>query len=213
MSCGTCGHIEESASHAILECPLATGIWAASGVDQALWSWRFYCLADCISEAGKKLSADSFEEFLVVMWDVGTPTIVSCPQLPISIRKHLANGPLPMSIDFTVRDHVGNILLAGVKHTRGATATIIEEARPCLYALKCTYDHGFRSIIIEGDNLQLIQMLKSRSPTDSLISFFLKYVFTFLANFDFYSLSSPLFYQKNYACFHLGKKREKNYHK
>ncbi|KAJ8434561.1 hypothetical protein Cgig2_014392 [Carnegiea gigantea] len=75
---------------------------------------------------------------------------------------------------FAVRDHDGNILLAGVKHMKGATAVIIEDVRACLYTLKCTYSCGFRSVIIEGDNLQLIQMLKSRSPTDSLISFFLK---------------------------------------
>ena len=88
---------------------------------------------------------------------------------------------------FAIRDHDGNILPAGVKHTKGAGTAIIEEVQACLYALECTYAHGLRIIIIEG--LQLIQMLKSRSPTDSLISFFLKDIFAFLANFDFYSFS------------------------
>ena len=88
---------------------------------------------------------------------------------------------------FAIRDHDGNISPAAVKHTKGAATAIIEEVQACLYALECTYDHGLRIVIIEG--LQLIQMLKSRSPTDSLISFFLKDIFSFLGNFDFYSLS------------------------
>uniref|UniRef100_A0A7C8YGA3 RNase H type-1 domain-containing protein n=1 Tax=Opuntia streptacantha TaxID=393608 RepID=A0A7C8YGA3_OPUST len=56
----------------------------------------------------------------------------------------------------------------------GVAEAIIEEAQACLNALKCAYGHGFRSVIIEGDSLQLIQLLKSRSSTDSLINFFLK---------------------------------------
>ncbi|KAJ8433506.1 hypothetical protein Cgig2_018040 [Carnegiea gigantea] len=63
---------------------------------------------------------------------------------------------------FAIRDHHGNLLLAGTKHTYGFTGGAVEEARACLYALRCAHNHDFSNIIIEGDNLHLIEKIKAK---------------------------------------------------
>ncbi|KAJ8429174.1 hypothetical protein Cgig2_010124 [Carnegiea gigantea] len=54
---------------------------------------------------------------------------------------------------FAICDHNGNLLLTSGKQMNGFVGAVIEEARACLYALKCAYNHGFCNIIIEGDSL------------------------------------------------------------
>jgi len=68
---------------------------------------------------------------------------------------------------FVLRDHDGNIILAGSKLSHGFGGATIEEARACLHSLRSARAHGCRNIIIESDCLQLIQMLKSNTIYDS----------------------------------------------
>ena len=42
----------------------------------------------------------------------------------------------------------------------------------CLYLLKCHLDHGYHHVIVEGDSLSLIQLLKSPSAQYNSSSFF-----------------------------------------
>ncbi|KAJ8434123.1 hypothetical protein Cgig2_024241 [Carnegiea gigantea] len=69
MSCSICGHIEETDTHTILECPLASQIWHNYCFDCNLWASLFHALADCLGNARKSLDEDLFGDFLVVMWE------------------------------------------------------------------------------------------------------------------------------------------------
>ncbi|KAJ8441607.1 LOW QUALITY PROTEIN: hypothetical protein Cgig2_023760 [Carnegiea gigantea] len=74
------------------------------------------------------------------------------------------------SADFVLRDHDGNVMLAGSKHTHGFGGATVEEVTACPHGLKCAHAHGCRNIIIEGNCLQLIQVLRSKSIHDSLVA-------------------------------------------
>ncbi|KAJ8426627.1 hypothetical protein Cgig2_016070 [Carnegiea gigantea] len=50
-----CGHVEETDTHAVLECPLATQIWQGCALDPSLWGGRFRTLADCLNNARQSL--------------------------------------------------------------------------------------------------------------------------------------------------------------
>ncbi|KAJ8430221.1 hypothetical protein Cgig2_009399 [Carnegiea gigantea] len=218
MICSICGHMEDSATHAVLECPLAANIWAGN----------------CIEQASKKMNMNSFGDFLAVMWECWNAYnyfIFKTPEQHLevlgkraiayiynfreqqAVESSPSSAPHPstwtppmagyvkLNFDggfigpsfagwgFAVRDHGGHILQAGGKHSKRTDTTLIEETRACLHALKCTYDYGFCSIIIKGDNLQLIQMLKTRSPPIISLVFSLKIFSLPLQVFDFYSLS------------------------
>ena len=67
MACSICGHSEETDIHAVLECPLASQIWAGSGLAESLWTSKFRTLSDCIMQAGKVLELDAFGDFLAVI--------------------------------------------------------------------------------------------------------------------------------------------------
>jgi len=60
-------------------------------------------------------------------------------------------GDLFCGWGFVVRDQHGDVLLPGAKHSN------VEAACPTLYGLRRVYEHGFRSIIMEGDSLPLIR--------------------------------------------------------
>ncbi|KAJ8452986.1 hypothetical protein Cgig2_014749 [Carnegiea gigantea] len=90
---------------------------------------------------------------------------------------------------FVIRDHNDNILLAGTKHQPGHADASIEEARACLHGLTCAHNHGVRNIIIEGDCLHLIELLKAKSTPDNFLGFLVKDITFFLTRFDLYAWS------------------------
>jgi len=63
---------------------------------------------------------------------------------------------------FVLRDHNGDIVLAGAKHGHMTSGPLIEEAKSCLHAMKKAFEFGARSLVVEGDCHPLINMLKSR---------------------------------------------------
>ena len=86
-----------------------------------------------------------------------------------------------------LRDHDGNILLAGIKHYHGYAGASVEEARAYLHGLSCAHAYGIHNIIIESDCLKLIQMLRNKSLFGNSISLFIRDIISFVQNFDFYS--------------------------
>ena len=204
MACSICGHYEKTDIHAVLDCPLASRIWAGCGLAESLWNFKFRSLFGCILQASKVLNQDAFGDFLAVMWecwDARNRFIFKFPDRDLqtlgrraiafvqSYRDHAASGdvsgPTPhpstwsppgsgfmkLNFDagfisdistgwgFVLRDHDGNIILAGSKLSQSFGGATVEEARACLYGLRSAHAHGCRNIIIESDCLQLIQML------------------------------------------------------
>ena len=61
----------------------------------------------------------------------------------------------------------------------------MEEARACLFGLRCTRDAGVHNILVEGDCLMLIQMLqinRFKIP----VGFFVQDILAFALSFDFF---------------------------
>jgi len=69
MSCSICGHVEESGTHAVLECPIASHVWQGSGLDESLWTTKYRTPTDCIDRAKRLLDGDGFVDFLAVLWE------------------------------------------------------------------------------------------------------------------------------------------------
>ena len=58
-----------------------------------------------------------------------------------------------------MRNHLGDIELAGAKHGPEFAGFLVMEAKSCLYGLKCALEMGVCNIVVEGDCLILFQML------------------------------------------------------
>ena len=69
MSCSICGHIGETDTYTILECPLASQVWQSCDIDSSLWALAFQTLADYLDNARKSLDEDHFGDFLAVTWE------------------------------------------------------------------------------------------------------------------------------------------------
>jgi len=59
-----------------------------------------------------------------------------------------------------VKDSEGDIVLAEVHQDIGFFRPELEEGRACYFALKMTFSHGVKSVILEGDCKPLITKLK-----------------------------------------------------
>ena len=81
------------------------------------------------------------------------------------------------------------MLLAGAKNGFGSLAPIIEEAWSCLHTLKSSFVFGARHMIIEGDCLPLINMLKTHQIHGTYVGFLVRDIISFTENFDFVSWS------------------------
>ena len=53
---------------------------------------------------------------------------------------------------FVIRNHMGDMVLAGVKQSVGFLSPEEEEARACHYVLLTTLIYGYRHIAVEGDS-------------------------------------------------------------
>ncbi|KAJ8447046.1 hypothetical protein Cgig2_033615 [Carnegiea gigantea] len=82
-----------------------------------------------------------------------------------------------------------DVLLDGAKHGFSSSAPIIEEAWSCLHALKSFFVFGARHMIVEGDCLPLINMLKTHQIHDMYVGFLVRDIVSFTKNFDFVSWS------------------------
>ena len=90
---------------------------------------------------------------------------------------------------FILRDHNGDVVFARAKHGRVTSSPLIEEAKSCLHAMKIAFEFGAHRLVVEGDCLSLINMLKSRLIHDTSIGYFVADILTFSAEFDFVSWS------------------------
>jgi len=83
---------------------------------------------------------------------------------------------------FVLRDHNGDVVLAGAKHGHVTSCPLIEEAKSCLYAMKNAFEFGACRLVVEGDCLSLITMLQSRLIHDTSTGFFVEDILFFLKN-------------------------------
>jgi len=86
---------------------------------------------------------------------------------------------------FVVRNHVGDILLMGVKQGDGFSDPETEEARACLFALRTAVAYGYRRLEVEGDCLNLIGRLQSKAPPNNPLGYFISDILSFTDLFDF----------------------------
>ncbi|KAJ8431628.1 hypothetical protein Cgig2_029036 [Carnegiea gigantea] len=61
---------------------------------------------------------------------------------------------------FVVRNHGGEVVLAGSHQGLGFAGALVEEVRACLWSLQTARRFGFDSLVIEGDSLSLHQKLR-----------------------------------------------------
>ena len=79
----------------------------------------------------------------------------------------------------------GDVILTGAKHGHVQANAIVEEARSCLFAMQSAFEYRARTIIVKGDYLPLINMLKSRQIPDTSVGFFVRDILSFVEQFDF----------------------------
>jgi len=85
---------------------------------------------------------------------------------------------------FVVRNHLGDIVLLGVQQGDGFSDPETEEARACLYALRCALAHGYQRLEVEGDCLSLIGRLNARAPPNNSLGYFIADILLLVGHFD-----------------------------
>ena len=86
---------------------------------------------------------------------------------------------------FVILNHLGDVILAGIKQAHGFGDPIAEEVQACLLGLQCANDVGYINLVAEREPLSTC----SRPPIfKMLLSVFLLGAF-FLASFNFCSWS------------------------
>lgn len=81
---------------------------------------------------------------------------------------------------FVLQNQDGDVILARAKHGHGPASAIVAEARSCLFALQFALEYGVRTIIIEGDCLPMINMLKSRQIAGTSMGFYVHDILSFV---------------------------------
>ncbi|KAJ8441764.1 hypothetical protein Cgig2_009010 [Carnegiea gigantea] len=90
---------------------------------------------------------------------------------------------------FVMRNHGGEVVLAGSHQGLGFAGALVEEVRACLWSLQTARRFGFGSLVIEGDSLSLHQKLSNRIIDDNYVGCLVKDVLDLLDCFQFASFS------------------------
>jgi len=85
---------------------------------------------------------------------------------------------------FVVRDHLGDIILMGVQQGDGFSDPETEEARACLFALRCAMTHGVSRLEVEGDCLGLVRRLTAKTPQNNALGFFISDILSLASSVD-----------------------------
>ena len=88
---------------------------------------------------------------------------------------------------FVIRNHMGDVVLAGVQQNPGFASPEVEEARACLHALRSAMSQGFRRLIIEGDCQPLIRKLQLRLVPNNTLGFFISDILSLVERLEFYA--------------------------
>lgn len=67
MNCSICGALEDSVTHALLKCPLASAIWEASPFPPEVWDMRYPSILDSLMHVYESREPDDATDFLVVL--------------------------------------------------------------------------------------------------------------------------------------------------
>ncbi|KAL2940164.1 hypothetical protein RDABS01_001546 [Bienertia sinuspersici] len=194
---------EENDIHAVLECPVATEIWDASGLD-------IECLRKPFS-TGRELVTWCFENFddnAVAEFKRAVAPMLDSPKPPPLHGDHNVKWkPPPPSglwklnsdagqtgdgsagLAFVVRDAEGDLVEMGVKECRGWGGAEIEEARALYYGLLKAWECGYRRIMAENDCLSLISKLKKGAKLNSAVGLIVSDILSLASYFDFCSFS------------------------
>jgi len=70
VSCDICGHLEDSDTHALFDCPLAMEIWRESEFEKNLWRGRPLVAVDRLLMVAKLVERSRLGEYLAIMWEV-----------------------------------------------------------------------------------------------------------------------------------------------
>jgi len=80
---------------------------------------------------------------------------------------------------------LGDVVLAGVEQGQGFGGPIIEEANACLLGFRCAKEAGLLNLVVDGDCLTIINLLKSSKVQDTFVGFLAKDIITLVASFNF----------------------------
>ena len=86
---------------------------------------------------------------------------------------------------FIIRDHVGDVVLAGGKQNMGFSSPEEEEARACYYALRTALSHGFDRLVVEGDCQPLMSKLNKRVIPNNSLGYFISDILSLVVRFQF----------------------------
>jgi len=86
---------------------------------------------------------------------------------------------------FVIRNHTGDVVLAGVKQNVGFSSPEEEEARACHYALHTTLSYGYRHLVVEGDCQALVSKLHKKVVPNNSLGFFISDILSLSGSFDY----------------------------
>ena len=212
MTCSICNHPEETDVHALLECPMAVHILEGSTVDNRVWTPPFRSMEDCFVNAMRLLDDDHLGIFATILSEVwnarnrflfgySNKSLSTLSQIVISFvhnyraaqdRDHVPGPSMPpfwtpppvgfykLNFDggrlgesswghgFVIRAHLGCACLLGLQYAKEA---------------------GIANLIVEGDCLTLINLLKFSKVQDTFIGFLVRDILSLATSFSFCSWS------------------------
>ncbi|KAJ8443070.1 hypothetical protein Cgig2_004275 [Carnegiea gigantea] len=181
-----------SAYHMIISQRASSG-GSPSTHDAKLWQTLW--------NASQSLSEDLFGDFLAIMlkcWNARNRFIFGTPESKLTIlgkralalvRSYRLHHKVNALTHGTVDPSAWTPPSLGTKHQYEHADISVEEARACLYGLQCAHNHRVYNIIIEGDCLHLMELLKAKSTPDNFLGFLIKDIISFLARFNLYAWS------------------------
>ena len=98
-------------------------------------------------------------------------------------------GEIGWGHGFVIRTHLGDITAVGVEQGPNFSGPLIEEGCACLLGLRYAKEAGIANLIVEGDCLSLINLLKSSKVQDTFIGFLIQDILSLAASFSFCSWS------------------------
>ncbi|KAJ8431184.1 hypothetical protein Cgig2_010216 [Carnegiea gigantea] len=160
----SCGFSIELDVHVLLECPLAVQIWECSKFQPAIWEPRHPSLLDCLSSIMRKVDWESLAEFVAVLWECWHARNKFIFQSPDHNPWCFSERKLRLFTAIVRLEEVRLGWECGIRRKQGkeSIGLEVEEKTACLYTMQMPRAAGYGQVIMEGDCLVLIELLKKK---------------------------------------------------
>ncbi|KAK9269896.1 hypothetical protein L1049_025469 [Liquidambar formosana] len=166
MVCPRCGKKGETTLHCFRDCRVVKEVWAFCSMEAVVEVSPAANILSWVLDVAHKMGSEGIRK--------GTGEIVDIASRLLTDYTNALQDVTSVGIGVIVRDSAGRVIATAVKNIDGEFPSNVVEALGVHFAVQFVRDLGLQSVMVEGDNLEIINAINSQEINLSALGLILE---------------------------------------